>query len=54
VIPIAEISAWSISPNGRFVSLTRYPAEGKRTSEVLVHDLANGTRLSFANVGEQA
>jgi dipeptidyl aminopeptidase/acylaminoacyl peptidase len=52
--PIADITSWSISPDGRFVALTRYPAEGKRTSEVLVQDLAAGTRLSFSNVGEQA
>lgn len=54
VIPVSEITAWSISPDGRFVSLTRYAAEGRRTSDVLVHDLTNGTRLSFSNVGEQA
>ncbi len=53
-IPVSEISSWSVSPNGRFVAMTRYLAEGKRTSEVLVHDLAGGTRLSFSNVGEQA
>jgi dipeptidyl aminopeptidase/acylaminoacyl peptidase len=54
VIPVGEISAWTISPDGRFVALTRYAADGKRTTEVLVHDLANGTRLSFSNVTEQA
>ncbi|HET9423986.1 MAG TPA: prolyl oligopeptidase family serine peptidase, partial [Gemmatimonadaceae bacterium] len=53
-VPVADISSWSISPDGRFVALTRYAAEGKRTSDVLVHDLSSGTRLSFANVGEQA
>jgi dipeptidyl aminopeptidase/acylaminoacyl peptidase len=53
-IPVSEISSWSISPDGRFVAMTRYPADGKKTSEVLVHDLLNGTRLSFSNVGEQA
>jgi dipeptidyl aminopeptidase/acylaminoacyl peptidase len=54
VIPVSETSAWSISPNGRFVALTRYAPEGKHTSEVLVHDLAGGTRLSFANVAEHS
>jgi dipeptidyl aminopeptidase/acylaminoacyl peptidase len=54
VIPVAEISSWSLSPDGRFVAMTRYAADGKRTSEVLVHDVANGTRLSFSNVGEQS
>ena len=52
VIPVSEISSWSISPDGRFVAMTRYAAEGRRTTDVLVHDLANGTRISFSNVGE--
>ena len=51
---VNDISTFSFSPDGRFISMTRYPAEGKKTSEVLVQDLASGTRLSFANVGEQA
>jgi dipeptidyl aminopeptidase/acylaminoacyl peptidase len=54
VIPVSEINTWSVSPDGRFVAMTRYVAEGKRTSEVLVHDLSSGTRLSFSNVGEQS
>ena len=54
VVPVSDINTWSISPDGRFIALTRYAAEGKRTTEVLVHDLASGTRLSFSNVGEQA
>lgn len=53
-IAVGDISAFSFSPNGRFLAMTRYAAEGKRTSEVLVHDLATNTRLPFANVGEQA
>jgi dipeptidyl aminopeptidase/acylaminoacyl peptidase len=53
-IPVSEISSWSLSPDGRFVAMTRYASDGKRTSEVLVHDLVNGTRLSFSNVGEQS
>ncbi|MEP6494954.1 MAG: prolyl oligopeptidase family serine peptidase [bacterium] len=51
---VADISNFSFSPDGHFISMARYPAEGKRTSEVLVQDLGAGTRLSFANVGEQA
>jgi dipeptidyl aminopeptidase/acylaminoacyl peptidase len=53
-IALADISAFAFSPDGRYVSMTRYAPEGKRTSEVLVQDLATGARLSFANVGEQA
>lgn len=53
-ITVAEISAFSFSPDGRFLSMTRYPAEGKKVTEVLVQNLAAGTRLSFSSVGEQA
>jgi dipeptidyl aminopeptidase/acylaminoacyl peptidase len=53
-IVVSGINSWSLSPDGRFIALTRYPAEGKRTTEVLVHDLRGGTRLTFSNVAEQA
>ena len=52
---IAEVSSFSFAPSGRFVSLTRYQADDKKkVNDVLVLDLAAGTRLSFANVAEQA
>lgn len=54
VIAVNEISAFSFSPDGRFLSMTRYAAEGKRVSDVLVDDLANGTRMPFSNVGDQS
>ncbi|MCA0374348.1 MAG: prolyl oligopeptidase family serine peptidase [Gemmatimonadetes bacterium] len=54
VIRVPEISAWTFSADGRFAALTRYAAEGRRTTDVLVYDLARGTRLTFANVSEQA
>src|SRR5689334_11952817 len=54
VVALKEISAFSFSPDGKFLSMTRYAAEGRRASDVLVEDLANGTRMPFANVGEQA
>jgi hypothetical protein len=54
VITVAEDSIWTISPDGRFVALTRYAPQGKRATEVLVHDLANGTRISFSNIAEQS
>ncbi len=53
-IDVKDISAFAFSPDGRFISMTRYAADGKRTSEVLVQDLASGARLSLANVGEHA
>lgn len=52
-VTAAEVSAFSLSPDGRFVSMTRYPAEGKRVQDVLVLDLSKGTRLVFSNVSEQ-
>jgi dipeptidyl aminopeptidase/acylaminoacyl peptidase len=51
---ITDIASFAYSPDARFVSMTRYAADGKRTSEVLVQDLTSGSRLSFANVGESS
>jgi dipeptidyl aminopeptidase/acylaminoacyl peptidase len=53
-VSISDVSAFAFSPDGRFISMTRYPAEGKKTSEVLVQDLANNVRLTFSNVTDQA
>ena len=53
-ISVSDVSAFAFSPDGRFISMTRYPAEGKKTSEVLLQDLANNVRLTFANVSDQA
>ena len=53
-VAVNDISTFSFSPDGRFIALTRYAAEGKKTSEVLLQDLATNARLSFSNVGEQA
>jgi len=53
-ISVSDVSAFAFSPDGRFVSMTRYPAEGKKTSEVLVQDLVNNVRLTFSNVSDQA
>jgi dipeptidyl aminopeptidase/acylaminoacyl peptidase len=53
-ISVGDVSAFVFSPDGRFISMTRYPAEGKKTSEVLVQDLANNVRLTFSNVSDQA
>ena len=53
-IALAEVSTFAFSPDGRFVSLQRYPSEGKRTQELVVHDLRTGARYVFGNVSEQA
>ena len=52
-IAVADITSFNFSADGGFISMTRYAAEGKRVQDVLVQDLANGTRLVFSNVGEQ-
>ncbi len=52
VITVNDVSAFEFSPSGGFVSITKYPADGKRTHELLVLNLTTGTRLVFANVGE--
>jgi dipeptidyl aminopeptidase/acylaminoacyl peptidase len=51
---VKDVNTFSFSPDGKYIALVRYAAEGKRTTEVLVQDLAKGTRLPFYNVGEQA
>jgi predicted peptidase len=54
VIEVKEINSFAFSPDGRFISMTRYPAEGQRTTDVLVENLSNHTRMPFSNVGEQS
>ncbi|HVZ48582.1 MAG TPA: prolyl oligopeptidase family serine peptidase [Gemmatimonadaceae bacterium] len=53
-IAIAGVSTFAFAPTGGFISVTRYAESGKHVSDVLVLDLAKNTRLSFANVAEQA
>ncbi len=53
-IAIADVSSFSFSADGRFLAFTKYPAEGKKTSDVLVQNLTTGMRLVFDNVGEMA
>ncbi len=54
VISIPDVSAFSFNASGGFLSVTKYPAEGKKVNDVLVLDLAKGTRLAFSNVTEHA
>jgi dienelactone hydrolase len=54
VIADSEIQSFAFSADGRFATAVRYPAEGQRTNDVLVFDLASGTRLTFTNVSEHA
>ena len=53
-VAIPDVTGFTFSPSGGFVAITKAAAEGRKSSEVLVLDLARGTRWSFANVAEQA
>lgn len=54
VITIADATAFAFSADGNFIAVTKYAAEGKKVSEVIVLDLAHDTRTSLSNVGESA
>jgi dipeptidyl aminopeptidase/acylaminoacyl peptidase len=49
---IPDATSFAFSADGNFVAVTKYPAEGKKVSEVIVLDLAHDTRASLSNVGE--
>ena len=49
-----DVTSWAFSKDGKYLAVRRYPADGKRGADVLVHDLANGTKISFGNVSEIA
>ena len=49
-----DINSFSLSSDGSHVALRRYPAAGRRTSDVIVRDIEAGTELTFGNVAESA
>jgi dipeptidyl aminopeptidase/acylaminoacyl peptidase len=52
---VRDVSAFRFSGDGRFLAMRRYPAaEGKRAADLIVQDLARGTKLTFGNVAEFA
>jgi len=53
-VSLADVSAFAFSPDGRYVALTRYPAEGKRVQDIVVHDLMTGARSVFSGVSEHS
>jgi hypothetical protein len=53
-ISIPDASAFSLNKSGGFVAVSKYTAEGKKTFDVLILELATGTRWSFSNVVEHA
>ena len=48
---VAEVASFRFSGDGRFLAMRGYPAEGKRTANLFVQDLAAGSRLTFGNIG---
>ena len=51
---IADVASFTLSGDAHFIAISRYPADGKHTADVLVQNLATGTRLMFSNVSEHA
>src|SRR5262245_22224203 len=53
-IGIPDVKSFTFAPSGGFIAVTRNAADEKsKVNDVLVLDLAKGTRVSFANVSEQ-
>jgi dipeptidyl aminopeptidase/acylaminoacyl peptidase len=49
---VADVASFRFSADGRFLSMRRTPLEGKKSAELLIQDLAKGTRLTFGNVSD--
>jgi dipeptidyl aminopeptidase/acylaminoacyl peptidase len=49
-----DVTSWAFSRDGGHFAMRRYPAEGKRGSEVIVQNLATGEKLTFGNVTEMS
>ncbi|MEX2154538.1 MAG: prolyl oligopeptidase family serine peptidase [Gemmatimonadaceae bacterium] len=49
-----DVTAFAFSRDGKHFAMRRYPAEGKRAADVIVQDLAAGTKLTFGNVSSFA
>ena len=49
---VPEVASFRFSPDGRYLAMRRYPAEGKRVAELIVADLAAGTRTTLGGVTE--
>ena len=51
---VKDVTQFRFSGDGRFLAMRRYPAEGKRPADLIVQDLARGTKITFGNVTEFA
>jgi dipeptidyl aminopeptidase/acylaminoacyl peptidase len=55
-ISLQDVQSYSLSKNGSYVALRRYPPAGRqsRGADLVVRDLEQGTDLSFGNVADFA
>src|SRR5688572_6781498 len=51
---VKDVSQFRFSADGKFIAMRRYPAEGKRAADLIVQDLARGTKMTLGNVSEFA
>src|SRR4051794_4444151 len=51
---VKDVTQFRFSADGRFLAMRRYPAEGKRSADLIVQDLEHGTKMTFGNVSEFA
>jgi dienelactone hydrolase len=49
-----DVQSFTLSSDGAYAALRRYPASGRRAADVIVRDLDAGTELTFGNVAESA
>lgn len=49
---VMDVSSFRFSPDGRYLAMRRYPAEGKRTADLIVVDLAAGARTTLGSVSD--
>jgi dipeptidyl aminopeptidase/acylaminoacyl peptidase len=49
---VSDVSSFRFSPDGRYLALRRYPAEGKRIADLIVVDLAAGARTTLGSVSD--
>jgi dipeptidyl aminopeptidase/acylaminoacyl peptidase len=51
---VLDVASFRFSPDGRYLAMRRYPAEGKKVADVIVQDLAGGSRTTLGNASDYA
>jgi dipeptidyl aminopeptidase/acylaminoacyl peptidase len=49
---VTDVASFRFSPDGRYLAMRRYPAEGKRVADLIVVDLAAGARTTLGSVSD--